>query len=452
MLINKKILLPISLLSIVIASGCTHLVSPMPMEAVPTATPAHEINKSELESVRLDHLSVKISRGTKIGVSYFVYSVCGGYGGGDIFWNHGRINTRNIEFRDIFFDELDNANFRVLGDSKKMFNKGQERASFSIGAQITKIQINLCDEVEWLKWQRMGKQSGEAVISVDWQVFSNIEKRVVYKTTTKGYWKQLEGVPFGTIVLIQNAFGAATANLGAKPEFSKILKRDRVTESVESAPLDQKVLKLKRIRTFQQPIAENMRRVQAAAVTIDLGEDGHGSGFFITRDGHLLTNFHVVGDGSRVAVRLASGTTLTGRVLRRHQARDVALVKIDAQGTQPLPFRAELARVGEEVFAIGAPRTINLSTTVTKGIVSALRRNRSNKLLKIQADVDIHGGSSGGPLVDARGNLVGISVSGFSATSGQESIGLNFFIPINDALKKLNIELVDPDRVPAVAR
>jgi S1-C subfamily serine protease len=160
----------------------------------------------------------------------------------------------------------------------------------------------------------------------------------------------------------------------------------------------------------------------------------------ISRDGLLLTNHHVVGDSDRVRVTLADGTALTGKVERRHKPRDVALVRIEGRRLPALPVRAQPLSVSEDVYVVGAPLEERLRGTVTRGIVSAMRRDRLTGLELIQADASIQGGNSGGPLVDARGNLAGLTVSARVMPGGDASTGLNFFIPIADALDRLRLD------------
>ncbi len=153
----------------------------------------------------------------------------------------------------------------------------------------------------------------------------------------------------------------------------------------------------------------------------------------------FLTNNHVVGEAKRVLVEFPSGLRVEGEVIRSHKLRDVALVRVPVRGLKILPIRDEPARVGEAVYAIGTPILRQYRASLTRGIVSAWRKDERSRLELIQSDVDIQGGNSGGPLVDARGNVVGISVSGIGV--GKLSAGLNFFIPIHDALAKLNLEI-----------
>jgi S1-C subfamily serine protease len=188
------------------------------------------------------------------------------------------------------------------------------------------------------------------------------------------------------------------------------------------------------------PLSEGTSALQAAVVTVKI-EGAHGSGFFISRDGYLLTNHHVVTENKFVTVKLTTGRQLPGEVVRTSKTRDIALIKVNESGMPPLPLRLDPPEVASEVYAVGTPRDEKYSTTITKGIVSAYRTEKDLTLL--QSDAAIHPGNSGGPMVDQFGNVVAVSVSGFAISGVSTSI--NFFIPIADALKYLAVELVNRD-------
>jgi len=187
------------------------------------------------------------------------------------------------------------------------------------------------------------------------------------------------------------------------------------------------------------PLSEGSSALQAAVVTIKI-DGAHGSGFFVSKDGYLLTNQHVVGEEKFVTVKLTTGRELPGEVVRIHKTRDVAIVKVNESGMTALPLQLDLPEVASEVYAVGTPRYEQYSTTITKGIVSAYRTVDGLKML--QSDASIQSGNSGGAMVDRFGNVVAVAVSGF--LMGGASISLNYFIPIADALKFLAIELGEP--------
>jgi SpoVK/Ycf46/Vps4 family AAA+-type ATPase len=190
------------------------------------------------------------------------------------------------------------------------------------------------------------------------------------------------------------------------------------------------------------PLSEGTSALQAAVVTIKT-DNSHGSGFFISRDGYLLTNQHVVEDNKFVTIKLTTGREMPGEVLRLHKARDVALVKVNESAMAALPLQLDPPDVAAEVYAVGTPVREMYSTTISKGIVSAYRTVNDLKL--IQSDAAIHGGSSGGAMVDRFGNVVAISVSAVVSSAEKLGTSLNFFIPIADAIKFLAIELAPQD-------
>jgi SpoVK/Ycf46/Vps4 family AAA+-type ATPase len=210
----------------------------------------------------------------------------------------------------------------------------------------------------------------------------------------------------------------------------------------EPEQISDTVLKIPALPLATRPLSEGTAVLQAAVVTVKLDGGGHGSGFFISRDGYLLTNQHVVTDNKFVTVKLTTGRQLPGEVLRSNKARDIALVKVNEANMTALPLLLESPEVASEVYAVGSPRDESrYSTTITKGIISAYRTE--NGLSYIQSDVETYKGSSGGPMVDRFGNVVAATVSGFSVSD--VSVGLNYFIPIADALKFLAVELISAE-------
>lgn len=156
-----------------------------------------------------------------------------------------------------------------------------------------------------------------------------------------------------------------------------------------------------------------------------------GSGFIIDRDGTILTNYHVVDGADKITVTLSDGQSFTAKVLGKDQKTDIAIIKIDARQDFPTVSLGDSDRlqVGEWVMAIGNP--FGLDHTVTSGIVSAKGRHIGNGPYDdfIQTDASINPGNSGGPLVNMRGEVVGINTAIFSQSGG--NIGIGFAIPTN---------------------
>jgi S1-C subfamily serine protease len=161
-----------------------------------------------------------------------------------------------------------------------------------------------------------------------------------------------------------------------------------------------------------------------------------GSGVLITRDGYLLTNEHVVGRTKTVTVRWPDGSQTPGEVVRTDARRDVALVKTAPPDVRPLTIRRRPVTLAETVYAIGTPRETDFAGTLTRGVVSTVQRVIDGQSY-IQSDVAITHGNSGGPLLDEKGAVVGLSVLIYEPGGVPQSI--NFFVPIEEALKALAI-------------
>jgi S1-C subfamily serine protease len=172
-------------------------------------------------------------------------------------------------------------------------------------------------------------------------------------------------------------------------------------------------------------------QVMPAVVLIET-PTGRGSAFFVKTD-TLLTNVHVVGNNSSVTIRRPDGTTQSARVEAKAPGFDIAMLKVSApranQAVIPLG-EARVARVGQEVIAIGSPLG-TLQNTVTRGIVSAVRQSGSATL--VQTDAAVNPGNSGGPLLDRYGTAIGITTMGYT-----DRQGLNFAVGVEHARSLLD--------------
>jgi len=159
---------------------------------------------------------------------------------------------------------------------------------------------------------------------------------------------------------------------------------------------------------------------------------GVGSGFIVSSDGYILTNHHVVEGADEIMVTLADKREFKARLIGSDRRTDVALVKIAGSGLPALKAGdPNKLRVGEWVLAIGSP--FGLENTVTAGIVSAKGRDTGDYLPFIQTDVAVNPGNSGGPLLNMRGEVIGINSQIYSRTGG--FMGISFAIPIDEAIR-----------------
>jgi serine protease Do len=161
-----------------------------------------------------------------------------------------------------------------------------------------------------------------------------------------------------------------------------------------------------------------------------------GSGVIVSKEGHILTNHHVIAGMTEIRVQLTDGRNLAAALIGSDPATDIAVLRIDAPNIEPLALgESDGLRVGQQVFAIGNP--YGLEETVTRGIVSAKGRHTASdsSIEYVQHDAAVNEGNSGGPLLNVRGEIVGINSAIFSRTGGWQ--GISFAIPANSARRVL---------------
>ena len=162
-----------------------------------------------------------------------------------------------------------------------------------------------------------------------------------------------------------------------------------------------------------------------------------GSGVIVSKEGHILTNQHVIEGKTEIRVQLTDGRNLAATLIGSDLATDIAVLRIEATGIEPLPLGdSDVLRVGQQVFAVGNP--YGLEESVTRGIVSAKGRQMTSDsaIEHIQHDAAVNQGNSGGPLLNVRGEIVGINSQIFSRTGGWQ--GISFAIPSNTARRVLD--------------
>lgn len=351
---------------------------------------------------------------------------------------------------------------RLTADFPEEYEDDILRAEYKISAKIIDADIHACRSSSqvFLNSVVVGSRgvNGELYLKIQWAVYDHLRRKVVYKTQTEGYTDRKTFNIDGLTLMMNEAFSMAAHNLGADPQFRDLIfygikpEKDWAAQKQDDQRPrlydPQEAVVIQNLPVSMQPIAEHIDATKQVAVLISQGT-GHGSGYFITQKGHILTNAHVVGDARRVRVETAENKKkLVAEVLRTDKVRDVALLRLeempDDLNIVTMPIRTQWPQVSEDIYALGAPQYRKLRDTLSKGIVSAHREKIKVSGVRmdfIQGDVPVHGGNSGGPLFDAQGNIVGMCVSGYSFNEHQANESLNFFIPIGDALEKLNIVL-----------
>ena len=226
-----------------------------------------------------------------------------------------------------------------------------------------------------------------------------------------------------------------------------------VTQSVQNiALLDEQALDV-----AEKRVIDVYERVSPSVVSIttqvlrrgfffELPEEGAGSGFVLDKEGHILTNYHVINGAQAIDVNLGDEYVLPAEVVGRDQRNDIAVLKVEAPAELLIPVQlgsSETLKVGQRAIAIGNPFG-QFGRTLTTGVISALDRTIEGSDGRtitgiIQTDAAINRGNSGGPLLDSSGRVIGINTAIFSPTG--TSAGVGFAVPV-DTIKRLLPDLL----------
>ncbi|MFT6845913.1 MAG: serine protease Do [Flavobacteriales bacterium] len=181
----------------------------------------------------------------------------------------------------------------------------------------------------------------------------------------------------------------------------------------------------------------SLKQAIKSTVTIKT-KDGHGSGFIVSPDGYIITNYHVISDTAKLNVVLNDEREFKPTIIRISKIHDLALIKIKAENLVPFNIsNSKDIEVAEDIYAVGTPSGEDLSQSITKGIISGVR-NIENGSQLIQTDASINGGNSGGVIIDKNATVIGVVSSKLKGFSIE---GVAFGIPayeINDKLKVTN--------------
>jgi S1-C subfamily serine protease len=258
--------------------------------------------------------------------------------------------------------------------------------------------------------------------------------------------------PIVLAILLAGAFFYFTTWKSSPLRLTKWISRPNKVEITEAAgvePLDSE--EQNNILVYRKNIP-SVVNITSKAVTFDffyglVPQEGQGSGFVIDKEGHVLTNYHVIADARQVEVTMHNRKKFRATVVGTDPAHDLAVIKIEAPNLTPAVLGdSHNLQVGQKVYAIGNP--FGLAGTMTRGIVSSIRPvkepNGAAIDEAIQTDAAINPGNSGGPLMNGHGEVIGINTMILSNVG--QNAGIGFAIPINTAKAVLN-DLVTLGRV-----
>jgi serine protease Do len=402
------------------------IVIPNPTEVIPIPI------ESETRPVAFSRITARLNRGQTWG------QIQGGLfciPAGNLVWGGGQVRIDTGEFGDVFREELEKTGFKVLGGSGNLFEEADTSAAeYLVAGAVKQASATICSIMAGMG--DFDTIKGRILFDIEWQVYSRLQRRVVATINTRGGVNQTKSGPGGPLLLFEQAFAENVRQLINTREFREVFIGKKLDEGqLLAAPILSPIVVKRSVATPTSSISD----LVGSVVSISNGEST-GSGFLISSDGYLLTNRHVTGDAQIVRVRWSDGAETVGTVVRSNRGRDVALVKTDSRSRRPFNLATTTApELGSSVRAIGSPFGPDLQGTVSQGVLSSSRIIDGFRYL--QSDVSVNRGSSGGPLIDANGSVSGITVAGLSVSGAP--VGVNFFIPINEAISFLNLTLVE---------
>jgi serine protease Do len=219
----------------------------------------------------------------------------------------------------------------------------------------------------------------------------------------------------------------------------ELLSNDKFKKLIEK-PIEKNTFSKLKLK-HQKYKSKSLNELIQASVTVKTGKDSHGSGFFISSDGYLVTNYHVIAGvkTNKVVVILNDGSKYDATIERTAPSCDLALLKVDAKALPHMQLKSYNLKdleLGSDVSTIGTPKSVELGQSVAKGIVSGTR-SPNGTINYIQTNIAVNPGNSGGAFLDNKGNVIGVVTS---KLIGYGVEGIAFAIPSNYIFESLKLE------------
>jgi serine protease Do len=353
---------------------------------------------------------------------------------GNLTLNNANYIVKHTVFREPFDEVFEDNGYAVVVD-KTFARQENTSVDLSLAAVVTDIRLSHCGSRSSSDLRTFTQNS--TYLKIEWTVFDNLARKVVFKTTTEGIDDNFKKSARynGAAISASQAFRQATEHLLAEQEFVDLLLASSIVETSYSdagiSTNDITIVHGDSNANFVSKTGE----IEKASVTIRTA-GGHGSGFVISAPGYVLTNQHVVGQNREVIV-IIGGKEQRAVVVRSDAGRDVALLKLKQPvDAEPMQIDTNKVSLGEEIYVVGTPLDERLDFSISRGIISA--RRTLDERSYYQTDAAINPGNSGGPVFNSSGNVIGITVASLVTKDGA-SVNINYVIPILDALDALNI-------------
>lgn len=326
----------------------------------------------------------------------------------------------------------------VIRQQSKLFtgskdNKPQ-RPRYVLGAELVEYGLNMRVDHETPKGA--GRNIARTRMVCDWKVLDQGSNQVVLTVRTTG---ETHERAFSGHLLGNNLAAYETALIKFLNEGRFIALLQGSTDLQDTNPPDSAMTRIELARTSNpafKNLAEMIRYADRSCVTI-ITDGGHGSGVIVSGLGHVISAQHVIEGVNRIEVQFSDGLRQEATVVRADPEHDLVLLDIAGSGFRPLPLDVtDSTGLGDEVVTIGTPADVILGQSISKGILSGKRKIDGK--IYLQTDVAVSPGNSGGPLINAHGEVIGI-IQG--KLVGEAIEGLGFAIPIERVMERLRLDI-----------
>lgn len=353
----------------------------------------------------------------------------------------GRYKIGESAFTERFYEIISQLGFRTPYNGEIRLFKNDETKillpRYVIGAKITDYKL-MFETVNNLN--NLPEIKGVTHMDIDWKVLDKKTNKVVLTYSNRGTSRSRQST---NITSPDNllAFEDAFYDFLRKSDFYHLINSTETgidymagTDSTASPPRN---IELPPIAQFEK-LSDMIKYANPACVTI-ITDGGFGSGAVIDEVGYVLSAYHVVDGVNQIQVKFANGLKLDAEIIAYDYPNDVVLLNINGSGFKALPlYNGGEVPLGEEVITIGTPANVELGQSIAKGLISGRRLIDGHVFL--QADIAVSPGNSGGPLLNTKGEIIGI-VQSKIVNEGVEGIG--FALPIDQAIEKLNLRIVE---------
>ncbi len=353
----------------------------------------------------------------------------------------GSVKIGDEVFEEKFYEIATNMGFNsIVSKSAELFSDDHRRNNqlprYIVGVEIKKYNLSYIQVKD--KDYNSGDVKAENKIDFEWKVLDKKSGKVVYTYNNSGQVKFRQQY-YQRVENNRDVYELALIDFLGNKGFVDLIKNNETTifedytlnnrsESIYVSPDE--------LPSFSK-FTEMIQYANKSCVTI-ITDGGHGSGVVIDKNGLLLSAYHVVEGVNQIDVKFSNGLTLSAEIVKYDKANDIVLLDITGDGFQALPLYMddEELPIGIEVVTIGTPAELELGQSISKGILSGKRKRDGNVYL--QADIAVSPGNSGGPLLNSKGEVIGIIQRKIIST-GVEGIG--FAVPIERVIERFNISV-----------